>query len=336
MGLIPTGRPEFGFGKMDIRHRHLYCGFHKFSCRLGAKEDGIPCIRPQSIWDKGGYEHQKDGYLIDTVCGKRDIPITLTLSDPDMELLYENYDVSDEEWIEWVCFRGCKRIFKGYIGELYEMKRTAAGPRRSGVKSLLNGLVGKLANLPEYENIVGFDEDGEITVGSANRNKSYIYISSYVLALSRLFLLIDAKGIPEAERLYSDTDSLHVKGGGNYGLDIGDGLGQYKLEHEYEHVCYGGVKNYFAKVAGGRWKSVLSGLPEESGEKVCERLEKSAWHSNRAVGNDSYPYDGLWKAIGDDCEVAVRLGNKDWERRYCVRRWDLGSRVPENLLKFRK
>ena len=126
---LPFGMPIYFEGK--YKQDNLYNLYiQTFSCSFKLKKNKIP-----SIQIKNNLSFIPNEYIEST---NGDI-VTLTLTNIDLELLYQNYDVFDETWHSGFKFKSIKGLFTTYIDYWTERKIKA--------KKDDNGALYKIAKL---------------------------------------------------------------------------------------------------------------------------------------------------------------------------------------------
>lgn len=187
--------------------------------------------------------------------------------------------------------------FEAYVNHFYDMKLQAEKEKDEGkrtvAKLFLNSLYGKFAANPDKYRVYmigkygdlppeGFDPDGFI----ANKQ---IFSRKLMDKEKRFYNIATAASITSAVRAYlwesihkcddvyyCDTDSVIIKG--SHQLNIGDDLGQWKIEGTADKIAIAGKKMYCAFLNNGKHKLASKGvrLTPEQMIKVCngEELKK--------------------------------------------------------------
>lgn len=276
----------------------------------GMRCKSIPCIcRDKSLTGADYITEIKD---------KRDpkthekIPgsVVLTLTETDIELLNENYDYTDIEYLSYICFVKSKTPFTKFFDMLYEYKRNSTGAKRNVSKLFLNTFIGNFMRKPfTKEDYISDDGDGYLrthtrylTPEEIAENESKVsglcYIGAAILAAARKKIIHDIKSIPNYQDrwIYSDTDSIYLKG---YDIPkevrISDDMGAYKVEHKFDRSVFYGNKQYILSEAG-KVVYKLAGVPmvsrqmienpeawiytEKHTKRTLQRLKKSLAHKH--------------------------------------------------------
>lgn len=266
---VPTecqGEPDELIKEMTAAGKIYYYIHLKTKMRI--KKDGIKCIKlryddPQRLtrerdflttsetlrYERGTFKIYKD----------KDIQLDLYLTCTDYELLLENYDLFDTEYISYIWFVTDKdnSLFRSYVEYFFKMATESTGVKKQTGKNFNNFLSGSLAKSQIYENtIISYENNcGDIikemmgerdyyttTEETESSATSYIYVGAAITAYGRKKILSLAKDDYKRWE-YTDTDSVHFDGSKD-GLDIGDGLGQLKVEHHFDKVWYYSKKRY--------------------------------------------------------------------------------------------
>lgn len=137
---LPFGEPIFFKGKYkEDKIYPLY--IQMISCSFEIKENKIPNIQ---IKDNKFYFKENE-YLTSS---NNEIVI-LTLTNIDLKLFFEQYNVYDLEFIAGWKFRSISGLFTKYIDKWIEIKNKATVEKNSGQRTLaklmLNSLYGKFA-----------------------------------------------------------------------------------------------------------------------------------------------------------------------------------------------
>ena len=137
---LPFGNPIFFKGKYkDDKIFPLY--IQMISCSFEIKKNKIPTIQIKG----NRFMFKENEYLQST---NKEI-VTLTLTNIDLKLFFDHYDVYDLEYIAGWKFREIKGLFKNYIDKWVTVKNNATIEGNKGQRTLaklmLNSLYGKFA-----------------------------------------------------------------------------------------------------------------------------------------------------------------------------------------------
>lgn len=261
LGAIPYGEPhEIQQWKLDALAMHFMFGDDSgfdcmkladisdyldnwtpfIECRFKAQSrGGIPCIC-------GDKELRKTG------CGwisHMNEAETSVFTIPDLRLLFAYYDVEEFEIIGGVEYRSSRKIFAEYVSDWASEKREAR--IRGDVtmstlsKMMLNNLIGKFGTKPYIESTYVSEWDERViykTIKSETKG-AYVPAAAYVTARSRECLANIAMKDWEHVMRY-DTDCIFFSCDRSDLFDLGNDIGQWKVEHKYK-ACYSfGAKAY--------------------------------------------------------------------------------------------
>lgn len=213
---------------------------------------------------------------------------TLTLTNMELELLKDSYDMNEIEYIEGYKFRGCLGIFDEYIKKYGDMKIKATNEvDRMFAKLFLNNLYGKFgtkfvrqAMEFKFNEETGIEERKTLTQQYKTK-QYYTAMSSFITSYARCITIKGAND--NFERfIYADTDSLHLVGDiddvENLKIDDRE-LGAWKVERNFDHIKVLGLKKYMEyDIDKKEWKVVCAGLPEKAKQQITspEQFEYGA------------------------------------------------------------
>lgn len=265
--------------------------FVRFKAVFKLKKDHMPFLRthgddlhyPDELLETSDYvdDHGNLYKYVQTVdeetgeiINKR-ISVTLTLYRADFELMFEQYDVEEIEYIDYVYYAAGSGIFDQHINRFYEMKKNAqtAGERRIA-KLIQNALSGRMAIKTERWNVL-FDEKSWEKMESHNlhslgerqrgkktdhymgdclsdyaggmakgeiRSGSFPHIGAAITSEARAYMVRKIQKNWRGFR-YTDTDSIHTSEK-IVDMNLSDELGDFKVEHMYENAVYYKQKVY--------------------------------------------------------------------------------------------
>lgn len=267
------------------------------------------------------------------------ITVELAMYKPEFELFLEHYDVWNLEFLEYSWFYTSPYPFKNYVTHWYEIKKNAKTKAEKRIaKMMLNALTGRMAFKKERESLYfmsdctkliesfgTFDQrklgakgkytdhtplefisdyaQGSIHVTS--QSASHIQIGAAITSEAMVYMLRIAQ--KNYDRfVYTDTDSLHLCDCNGIedtvGIELGDELGQFKIEKEGTWGIYFKEKIYHMIDKKNKKIDVThAGLPYE-----CQKLLESY---------EEFMYFGLetWSAIQVIEECGIELSEKDVE-----------------------
>jgi hypothetical protein len=276
---LPFGFPVYFEGK--YKQSFLYPLYiQKLSCSFELKEGKIPTIQL-----KNNISFNPTEYLSSS---NGDI-ITLTLTNVDLKLFLENYNVYDLEYHCGWKFKQTKGLFDEYIdvwsNNKIESKRKGNKALYMTSKLLLNSLYGKFAKNPYNRSKYPYvNEEGEISyrIGELEIGKGlYIPIGSFITSYAREKTIRTSQAIREYTLskynkdyyIYSDTDSIHMLELPEEELktfiDIDDYiLGYWKLESKFKRARFIRQKCYIEQDYDDKINVTVAGLPKSLGKYV--------------------------------------------------------------------
>ncbi len=277
--LLPYGHPIFFNGKYkkDIFYP-LYV--QRINVIFELKEGKIPTIQI-----KKSLIFQPNEFLESS---KGDI-VTLSLTNIDLELFLENYNIIDIEYVGGWKFKACHGLFKDYIDIWSEKKIQAKKEGNPALykisKLMLNSLYGKFAKNPNIRSKVPFLlEDGSVSYEMLPLEIGkglYIPIGSFITSYARNKTIRTSQAIRDYSLkkygkdyyIYSDTDSIHMLKMDEEELkkfiDIDDyRLGAWKLESTFKRGRYLRQKAYIEEGYDGKLNVTIAGLPKKLGKYV--------------------------------------------------------------------
>ena len=184
--------------------------------------------------------------------------VTLCLTNVDLELFMEHYNVFNMEYHSGWKFKSTIGLFKDYIDKWnkVKMESTLNGNKamRTLAKLMLNALYGKFAlnpgvqsKLPWYDNGVIKYKLGE----KETREPIYIPVGTFITAWARYKTISSAQKVYD-RFVYADTDSLHL-----VGTEIPDmleidpvKLGAWKHESTFTRARFIRQKSYIEEIDG--------------------------------------------------------------------------------------
>ena len=280
---MPWGSPVYGEGAipkeiMEDEKRYYYI---RFRCCFDIKPGFLPwlTIRNDMTYMYGESletsdfvtkEGKRSHTYFDTDGKERVFRPELTLSKTDFELFMKTYNVYDIEYIDHVVFRTIRSAFKYFVKSHYDGKSSA---RSKGDKAWerieklqLNALSGSLGKESSHVGIFFTeDKDGCLvphTKITKSQSKSHIHMASAILSYAREYIY----NFAQANRdrfLYTDTDSLHLKGSDISGFPISAKIGDFKVEKEFKHAYYYKRKSYVLVGHDDTVMVTMAGLSKE-------------------------------------------------------------------------
>lgn len=272
---LPYGRPIFFDGEYEYDKLYpLY--IQRLTCQFYLKEGGIPCIQ---LKNSRGYEPTE--YLITSDItiikdGKKVVIenlICLTVTNIDLELIKDNYELKEVTYHCGWKFRAATGMFDGYIDYWMEQKIKAGKEGNKGLrgasKLMLNSLYGKFATSPYVRSAIPYLSARGIKFTKTDRKERdknqrvYLPVGEFITSIARDKTIRSAKSCYE-RFIYADTDSLHL-----VGTTIPDDiyvddfeLGAWKHESTFTKAKFLRAKTYIEEMTDGKLKVTVAGLPK--------------------------------------------------------------------------
>ena len=268
---MPIGEPIYFEGKYKEDHVYpLY--IQMLTCAFELKEGKIPTIQIKNnkYFLENEYFTSSEGELI-----------TLVLSNIDLKLFLEQYNVYELTYECGWKFKGMNGIFTEYIDKWIKVKIEATKNGNKGMRSLaklmLNSLYGKFATSLDIQSKYPYLEDGIVKYylsDKETRNGLYLPIGIFITSYAREKTIRTSQAIKtySIEKYgkdlyyYSDTDSIHT------GLpidelkqfcDIDDvALGKWAFEASFSSARFVRQKCYLEKI-NDEIKITCAGMPKE-------------------------------------------------------------------------
>ena len=275
---MPFGDPVYFEGQYvsDITHP-LY--IQMFSCSFKIKEGKLPTVQLKHTL---GY---MDNEYIETTNGRIE---TLTLTNVDLDLFFEHYDVEFLTYHGGFKFKRIKGLFKSYIdhwmGEKIKASQEGNGAKRQIAKLMLNSLYGKFGLGGSVRGKYPILEDDVVhykCYDRKDRDTIYCPIASFITSYARADIIRNSQAIRDYTLnkygvdyyIYSDTDSIHC-------LKLSDEelkqfmkiddyvLGAYKVESTFVKAKFIRQKCYIEIDENGKVNSTIAGMPKRLGKYV--------------------------------------------------------------------
>jgi hypothetical protein len=269
---LPVGTPVYYDGNYQYDEMYpLY--IQHIRCEFVIKENRIPTIQIKKnlLFRQNEYLKTSDGERVD-----------LYVTNIDLELILEHYDLYDVEYVSGWKFRKLNGIFKPFIDKWMYVKTTSDGAQKALAKLQLNSLYGKFASNPDVTGKVPYlKEDGScgFRVGEEEfKEPIYTPMGVFITSWAR-YTTITAAQLCYDRIIYIDTDSLHLVGTTipDTIRDIvdSDKLGYWKHEGTFKRAKFIRQKTYVEDYYGkwiekdGEKKKVMCS-PEESNTTIFE------------------------------------------------------------------
>ena len=279
----PIGLPIPFLGKYEEdKLYNLY--IQQISCSFKLKKDKIPTIQIKHNRFYVGNEYIEDTH------GEI---VALTLTNIDLDLFFEQYEVSNLEFIQGWKFKSVKGLFNNYV-DYWIKEKIEAGKeknlaRRTISKLLLNSLYGKFASKESGSLKMPFLNEEDIVcyknLEKEERETIYIPVASFCTAYARNITIRASQKIRDYSMekykkdlyFYSDTDSIHTgitdENELKSILEIDDfELGKWKIENKFKRAKFIGQKCYIEEIYKNdnetEIKVTCAGMPRQCYEDV--------------------------------------------------------------------
>lgn len=265
--LLPYGKPISYTGEYKKDDDYpLY--IQHIRCEFVIKKDRIPTIqikhKNQRInFKKNEYLKSSKGEVVD-----------LYVTNVDLELMLEHYELYDLEYLEGWKFQGRSGMFNKYIDRWSFVKNTEKGALRELAKLMLNNLYGKFATNPDVTGKVPYlREDGSLGfyLGDQEyKDPEYTPMGVFITSYAREITISTAQSVFD-RIIYCDTDSIHLVGTEipEQLKGIIDPLEMGKWDHEatFEKARYLKQKTY-VYIIDGKLSVTCAGMSDRVKEKV--------------------------------------------------------------------
>lgn len=258
-----------------LERREYY--FVKANIKANIHNDTVPCIK----WPRAK-AFDSCNYVINMAYSD-----CFYLTETDFINMRDKYDIEECEIMETMRYETQVGVFAKYIDKWFTVKHDAKNKcERKLAKLMINGLSGKLAQyyndtyyIPFVKTSTGcveyfdIENEGESEVNEdgveLSRNDKYVPAAAAITAYGRAE--ISTIATDNYDILYGgDTDSIFVSGTPK-GVDVGDELGQYKVEHEFDCSLFVGKKTYIIHDINDGWVIKGAGMSDEVKSEIIER-----------------------------------------------------------------
>lgn len=207
---MPWGDPVYFTGRYTYDKNYplfVQC----FTCEFELKEGYLPTIQ-----DKTG----KFGFLqTEYLKSSKGNEITMTLTNLDLEIFYEHYNVINPVFHYGFKFMQSYTLFSNFVDYWYEVKEKAKKDGNFALaqiaKIMLNSCYGKFGTNPERAQMVpymGLDSKVHYDrLPTETIDGEYIPVAAFITAWARYDIITQAQKLYD-RFLYADTDSLHLEG----------------------------------------------------------------------------------------------------------------------------
>ena len=188
------------------------------TCSFELKKNKIPTIQiknNKSFFRSNEYLESSEGEII-----------CLVLTNIDLKLFLEQYNVYDLEYVSGWKFKSMKGLFTKYIDKWIARKNegTITGNKgiRTSAKLMLNSLYGKFATSLEIQEKIPYMGEDEIIhyelTPKEQKEGLYLPVGAFITAYAREITIRTSQSIKDYSiekynqdmYIYSDTDSIHT------------------------------------------------------------------------------------------------------------------------------
>lgn len=261
---LPYGEGVFYEGK--YKKDKLYNLYVQLvTCSFELKKDHIPTIQLKNSLSFVPTEYLESSNGED---------VALYLTNVDLELFLEHYEVYDINYVEGWKFKSTTGLFKDYIDKWNKIKTESTLNGNEGMRTIaklmLNSLYGKFALNPNVCSKIPYFADGMVKYRKGEdetREPIYIPVGVFITAYARNKTIRSAQSVFD-RFLYADTDSLHL-----IGVEIPDSLeidkvklGAWKHESTFERARFVRAKTYIEEITvtqKQKEKLIKDGMTEE-------------------------------------------------------------------------
>lgn len=211
--LLPFDLPKEFEG--EYKEDKIYCLYiQRILCSFEIKKNKIPTIQIKNNMSfiPNEYVESSNNELV-----------MLTLTNVDLQLFKEHYNIYNEQYCGGWKFKGIRGIFTQYIDKWIEKKNEGTIKGNLGLRTLaklmLNSLYGKLATALEVQSKIPYLEDDIVKYRlSEKEDKDGLYLptASFITSYARELTIRTSQKIKEYSLdkygkdmyIYSDTDSI--------------------------------------------------------------------------------------------------------------------------------
>ena len=303
----PIGIPIYFYGKYQQDDLYpLY--IQRLMCSFKIKDGYLPTI-----------QIKKSLLFLDTEYITEAIePVVLTLSNIDLEIFFEHYDVTVYEWICGYKFRAKDGLFNKYIDYWGHLKENSTGGMRQLCKLMLNNCYGKFATNPLIVNKRPELDENEVVKWVVDKSEYvkpvYLPVGIFCTAYARRKTIQMAQLFGD-RFVYADTDSVHVLGREipTYMQEVVDDklLGYWKHESDFERARFIKPKTYIEEELLTQEKYYA--LQEEEFSNLNYERDGKYYHLNvKCAGmNDAIKEDVTWDNFHRGYESNKKLKPKN-------------------------
>lgn len=264
------------------------------------KPDHIPCIQ---VKESGYADRFSPTEYVEDTGG----PITRYVTNVDLALIFEQYDVHYIEYHHGWKYKGSRDLFASFIDDAMDEKVRAAQEGNEGMRYIaklkMNSSYGKFGTNPVVCSCKPVKRDGRLwyeRLEPEEREPVYIAAASFITAYARAYTIRAAQA-NYGRWVYADTDSIYLTGWEPPdGIEVDDyKLGAWKMEHRGERFKALRPKTYVFE-EGGRLTVHCAGLPAR-----CHR-----WEPRDEAEAAAVPAGVLTEVTFENFEIGARYWGK--------------------------
>lgn len=264
--MLPYGEPvQFAGVYTPDELYPLYV--QRLSCSFEVKDGYLPTIQLKHTFGFSGVEYLKSS---------RGEVVQLTLTNPDIALFFEHYNVFNVQYDGGFKFRGAEGLLRDFVEDEYHGKEQASKEGNKAKRTLhkltMNSAYGKFAKRGYgASKIPWLDNDGVVRYKMGepeDRDLEYIPMGCFITAWARNDII--RLGQKYYDRLlYIDTDSLHLLGDELPDMDLDPyRLGAWDCETSFRRARYLRAKTYIEETHEGELIVKCAGLPKNARASV--------------------------------------------------------------------
>lgn len=274
--MLPYGEPFTHEGdyedlndKLKERYPLYIQKFEAYSIKL--KKGMVPTVLSKTKVFGGGENYITEAY-----------DVRLSLTNLDLERMFEHYDVEMYEPIEFVAFRAKKGLFDGFIDKWMKVKKEGEGALRTLAKLMLNSLYGKFGSrvlVTGKEPYICETTNKVLWRDIPPQLKKAVYTATATFCTSYARQILFSAINDNIDRfLYADTDSIHLLGDETPNIEVDPKeLGAWKIEGYATKGRYLCPKRYIENMEGYIKKN------NKSFEELYEEISENHNMSNYSL-----------------------------------------------------
>lgn len=235
---LPYGTPV-AFRGQYIQDETYPLFIQKVRAEFTVKENKIPTIqiKGSKFFANNEYIKSTHGEIVE-----------LYLTNEDMELFLNHYDVHHIEYINGFKFMCIQGLFSNFIDHWGDIKKRNTGAIRELAKLMLNNLYGKFATNPDVtKKIPELTSSGKVIypIGDPEMKEPvYTAMGVFITAGARYKTITTAQSV-YSRICYCDTDSIHITGTETPDIDVDDKeLGAWQHESNFIKAKFLRQKTY--------------------------------------------------------------------------------------------